>query len=61
MYYGEKVCLRAYKEEDISSASKFVNDKELKKFLVTTIPFPMTYWVHMTKYYRIYTCHIKII
>jgi RimJ/RimL family protein N-acetyltransferase len=44
MYYGEKVCLRAYKEEDISIASKYVNDKELKKFLVTTIPFPMTYW-----------------
>ncbi|HSQ90256.1 GNAT family protein [Romboutsia sp.] len=44
MYYGEKVCLRAYKEEDISIASKFVNDKELKKLLVTTIPFPMTYW-----------------
>lgn len=44
MYCGEKVCLRAYKEEDISVASKFVNDKELKKLLVTTIPFPMTYW-----------------
>lgn len=44
MYYGEKVCLRAYKEEDIPIAAAFVNDKELKKFLVTNIPFPMTMW-----------------
>ena len=44
MYYGEKVCLRAYKEDDIQKATEFVNDKELKKLLVTTIPFPMTLW-----------------
>ncbi|WP_097025959.1 GNAT family N-acetyltransferase [Clostridium peptidivorans] len=44
MYYGNKVCLRAYKEEDIKIATGFVNDKELKKFLVTTIPFPMSLW-----------------
>lgn len=44
MYYGEKVCLRAYKEEDIKMAMKLVNDKELKKFLVTNIPFPMSLW-----------------
>ncbi len=44
MYYGEKVILRAYKEDDIPLATKFINDKELKRFLVTTIPFPMTYW-----------------
>ncbi|WP_373897419.1 GNAT family N-acetyltransferase [Haloimpatiens sp. FM7315] len=44
MYFGEKVCLRAYKEEDIKKAATFVNDKELKKLLVTTIPFPMTMW-----------------
>lgn len=44
MYYGEKVCLRAYKKEDIEKAYKFMNDAELKKFLVTTIPFPMTLW-----------------
>ncbi|SHI20324.1 GNAT family N-acetyltransferase [Sporanaerobacter acetigenes] len=44
MYYGEKVCLRAYREEDIPIATSFVNDEELKKFLVTNIPFPMTLW-----------------
>ena len=44
MYYGEKVCLRAYKEEDISIATSLVNDKELKKFLVTGVPFPTSPW-----------------
>lgn len=44
MYYGEKVCLRAYKEEDIILATKFINDRELKKLLVANTPFPMTYW-----------------
>lgn len=44
MYYGKKVCLRAYKPEDIELATKYINDKELKKLLVTTIPFPMTLW-----------------
>lgn len=44
MYYGEKVCLRAYREEDIPKATAFVNDEELKKLLVTNIPFPMTLW-----------------
>lgn len=44
MYYGEKVCLRAYKQEDIPLATEYVNNKELKDLLVTTIPFPMTIW-----------------
>ena len=44
MYYGEKVCLRAYREEDIPKATSFVDDEELKKLLVTNIPFPMTLW-----------------
>lgn len=44
MYCGEKVRLRAYKEEDIPLATKFANDRELKKLLVTNIPFPMTNW-----------------
>lgn len=44
MYYGDKVCLRAYKEEDIKIATALVNDKELKKFLVTNIPFPTSLW-----------------
>lgn len=44
MYYGEKVCLRAYEEKDVPIAVSLVNDKELKKFLVTGIPFPMSPW-----------------
>ena len=44
MYYGEKVCLRAYKEEDVTRAVEMVNDSELKRLLVTGIPFPMTSW-----------------
>jgi RimJ/RimL family protein N-acetyltransferase len=44
MYNGEKVGLRAYKVEDIPIATAFVNDKELKKFLVTNVPFPMSLW-----------------
>lgn len=44
MYYGEKVCLRAYKEEDIPIVTKFVNDGELKKLLAPGIPFPITLW-----------------
>ncbi|MBU3194546.1 GNAT family N-acetyltransferase [Clostridium algidicarnis] len=44
MYYGEKVCLRAYKEEDIEKVTSFVNDKELKKFYDTDVSFPITLW-----------------
>ena len=44
MYCGQKVRLRAYKEEDIPLSTKFMNDRELKKLLVTNIPFPMIYW-----------------
>lgn len=44
MYFGEKVCLRAYKEEDILKATAMINDTELKKYLVTTIPFPTCLW-----------------
>ncbi|QAA30940.1 GNAT family N-acetyltransferase [Clostridium manihotivorum] len=44
MYYGEKICLRAYKQEDIPVAVEMINDRELKKLLVTDIPFPSTPW-----------------
>lgn len=44
MYYGEKVCLRAYREDDLERICKLINDAELKKFLVTNIPFPQTEW-----------------
>lgn len=43
MYKGEKVILRAYKEEDAIKAHRFVNDKELITNLSNSIPFPMTY------------------
>lgn len=43
MYYGTKVKLRAYKKEDIPLAYDFVNDGELKKLLVTDVPFPTMY------------------
>lgn len=44
MYYGEKVCLRAYREEDIKVATELVNDAELQKFLTPGIPFPTSPW-----------------
>lgn len=44
MYKGKLVKLRAYKEEDIENATKFINDEETKKFLCIGTPFPMTKW-----------------
>lgn len=44
MYKGNLVELRAYKEEDIEIATKFINDEETKKFLCIGVPFPMTKW-----------------
>lgn len=44
MYKGKLVKLRAYKEEDIELATKFINDEETKKLLCIGIPFPMTKW-----------------
>ena len=44
MYKGKLVKLRAYKEEDIEFASKFVNDEETKKFISIGAAFPMTKW-----------------
>ncbi|MCR1952820.1 GNAT family N-acetyltransferase [Clostridium sp. DSM 100503] len=44
MYIGKLVRLRAYKEEDIERAVEFINDEEVKKFLDSNIPFPMTKW-----------------
>lgn len=44
MYSGKLVKLRAYKEEDIEKAVEFINDEEVKKFLDSNIPFPMTKW-----------------
>lgn len=43
MYRGKKIILRAYKDEDIDKAYKFVNDKELIKNLSPGIGFPTTY------------------
>ncbi|MGL5380951.1 GNAT family N-acetyltransferase [Clostridium sp.] len=44
MYNGKLVKLRAYKEEDIALAVKFVNDEETKKLLDSGAIFPMTIW-----------------
>ncbi|MCD2345474.1 GNAT family N-acetyltransferase [Clostridium guangxiense] len=44
MYYGKKVCLRAYKEEDIKLAAKYINDEEMMKYYEDEIPFPVTLW-----------------
>lgn len=44
MYYGEKVLLRGYKEEDIEKAYEFVNDFEVKRLLDPNTPFPITKW-----------------
>ena len=44
MYFGEKTCLRSYRLDDIEKATKFLNDKELKKYLVNNIPFPISIW-----------------
>lgn len=48
MYYGEKVFLRAYKEEDIQKVTSFVNDKEIKTFYDTDVSFPITLWEEET-------------
>lgn len=42
MYSGKLVKLRAYKEEDVERATQFINDEEVKKFLDSNIPFPMS-------------------
>ena len=44
MYRGGLVKLRAYKESDIEKAVEFINDEEVKKFLDSNIPFPITKW-----------------
>ena len=44
MYKGNLVKLRAYKETDIERLVEFINDEEVKKFLDSNIPFPMTKW-----------------
>jgi RimJ/RimL family protein N-acetyltransferase len=43
MYYtGEKIRLRAYRKEDAPKALEFVNDAEIKRLLITGVPFPNT-------------------
>lgn len=43
MYIGNKVKLRAYKKDDIKLAYEYINDYEVKRLLVTNIPYPMIY------------------
>lgn len=41
MYDGNLVRLRAYEKNDLEIARKFVNDPEVKKYLIPGIPFPL--------------------
>ncbi len=41
MYDGKLVRLRAYDRKDIDKAWEYVNDPEVKRFLVPGIPFPL--------------------
>ncbi len=43
MYTGQKIRLRDYRKEDMVLAHQFINDPEIKKNLVTRIPFPITF------------------
>ena len=42
MYVGERVRLREYRKEDIPAALEYINDSEVKRFLVPGIPYPYT-------------------
>jgi len=42
MLEGRSVRLRAYRKEDVELAWKYINDPEVKSYLVPGIPFPMT-------------------
>ena len=42
MYYGKKVKLRAFKEEDINKACIFINDKEVRSLIATGAIFPIS-------------------
>lgn len=41
MFTGEKVRLREYRKEDIPLALEYINDPEIKKYLVTVAPLPV--------------------
>lgn len=42
MYTGKLVRLRAYETKDIEAAKTYINDPELKYYLMPGVPFPMT-------------------
>lgn len=43
MYYtGEKIRLRAYRKEDVPKALELLNDFEIKRLLITGVPYPNT-------------------
>jgi len=42
MYKGEKIKLREYREEDIETVQKYINDPEVKKLLHAGIPYLYT-------------------
>ena len=41
MLEGELVRLRAYRREDIDKVLRYINDPEVKKYLIPGIPFPL--------------------
>lgn len=41
MFTGKKVRLREYRKEDIQLAVDYINDPEVKKFMLTVTPFPI--------------------
>jgi len=42
MYTGKKIRLREYRKSDIIDAQIYLNDSEIKKYLVEGIPYPFT-------------------
>jgi RimJ/RimL family protein N-acetyltransferase len=42
IYTGQQTRLRAYRKDDIDAAQAFINDAEIRQFLMPGVPFPMT-------------------
>jgi RimJ/RimL family protein N-acetyltransferase len=42
IYTGKKTRLRAYRKEDIDQVLAYINDPEVKRFLLPGVPFPLT-------------------
>ena len=42
IFTGKKTRLRAYRKEDVDAALAYINDPEVKRFLMPGVPFPLT-------------------